>query len=160
MQCWIRETISMHVSWTQAVTLRRLNSPLTRNSFQDQDQESVQSALFIPENLLIEGLRTILVTSGIYFRGLLLLALSSDTPELFVPTSKRAVLTGSLSETLPSTAFHYFIHAVVLWFSIVQNIKCILPSCFFAFGEKCPDSNPLKLSFRVWGDGRGFFFFF
>lgn len=46
--------------------------------------ERVQKALFIPEDLM-EGLLTLLVTSGIYFRGLLLLSVSSDTPKLSLP---------------------------------------------------------------------------
>lgn len=46
--------------------------------------ERVQKALFIPEDLM-EGLLTLLVTSGIHFRGLLLLSVSSDTPKLSLP---------------------------------------------------------------------------
>lgn len=122
--------------------------------------ERVQSALFIPEDLLVEGLLTVLVTSGIYFGGLLLLALSSDTPKLsvlgFVQAGQQE---GSChwqpTRTLTCCSISLAHTAVVLWFSTVQSMKCIL---LFAFGEKCPDSNTLKLLGGC-GDVKDFFFF-
>lgn len=123
--------------------------------------ERVQRALFIPEDLIMEALLTALVTSGIYFRGLLFLAFSSNTPKLSVPGF---VLASQQEGSCHWQSFRTFIccsislvhTALVLWLSTVQSIKCIL---LFAFGEKSPDSNPVKLS-GSWQDVRDFVFVF
>lgn len=157
VQRWTRATISMGVPATQTATLCKLNSTLMAQ-LPRPGPERVQRALFIPD-LLMERRLTVLVSSGIYFRGLYSLhsplihpnCLSQD---LFRTASKREVVTGSPSETLICCSISLIHTAVLLWFSTVQSIKCIF---LFAFGEKCPDSNPLKLS-GGWGDVRDFFF--